>query len=70
MARREDEFPVREEHPLVPDEFPQPLPETEFRLPDSRAEDSAPPGTDYRNPDPDKEFTPPGRSGGEAAASS
>ena len=70
MTRREDEFPVREEHPLVPDEFPQPLPETEFRLPDSRAEDSAPPGTDYRNPDPDKEFTPPGRGGGETAAPS
>ena len=70
MTRREDEFPVRQEHIPVPDEFPQPLPETEFRLPDSRAEDSAPPGTDYQNPDPDREFTPPGRGGGETAAPS
>lgn len=68
MTGREAEFPVREEHPLVPDEFPQPLPETEFRQPDSRAEDSAPPGTDYRNPDPDAEFTPPGGGGAEAGA--
>ena len=60
MAFREDEFPVREERSPVPEEFPQPLPQTEFRLPDDRAEDSAPPGTDYRNPDEVMEFTPPG----------
>lgn len=52
----------------MPEEFPQPLPETEFRLPDSRAEDSAPPGTDYRNPEADREFTPPGSGGEEAVA--
>ena len=59
MAGREVEFPLREEHPPVAEEFPQPLPETEFRLPDRRAEFSAPPGTDYRNPPPEQEFTPP-----------
>lgn len=60
MAIREDEFPVREELSPVPDEFPQPLPQTEYRLPDAGAEDSAPPGTDYQNPDEILEFTPPG----------
>ena len=68
MARLDEEFPVREEYPLVPEEFPQPLPETEYRLPDSRAEDSAPPGTDHANPDPALEFTPPGSGRAEAAA--
>ena len=70
MERLEDEFPVREEYAPLPDEFPQPLPEAEFRPPDSEAEDSAPPGTDYENPDPAMEFTPPGSTREEGAASS
>lgn len=70
MANREKEFPVPGEHLPVPEEFPQPLPQTEFRLPDARAEDSAPPGTDFRNPDEAMEFHPPGSDRGEEGPSS
>ena len=66
MAEWDKEYPVPEENSFTPDEFAQPRAETEFRLPDSGAEDAAPPGTDYENPDPAQEFTPPG-SGGTAA---
>ena len=68
MARWDAEYPVREDIPPAPEEFPQPRPETEYRLPDPAAEDSSPPGTDYDNPDPAMEFTPPGCGGENAAA--
>ena len=68
MVRQDDEFPVREEFSPAPEEFPQPQPETEYLLPDSGAEDAAPPGTDHANPDPALEFSPPGRGRAETAA--
>ena len=60
MARQDAEFPVREEYPLAPEEFPQPRPETEYRVPDGAAEYPPPPGTDYANPAEEAEFSPPG----------
>ncbi len=65
MARQDVEFPAREDYPLAPEEFPQPRPETEYRPPDVRAEDSPPPGSDYANPAEDMEFSPPGSGGAE-----
>ena len=59
MARYEDEFPIREEHYPVSDEFSLPREEAEYRPPAPEAEFSPPPGTDYENPDPALEFTPP-----------
>ncbi len=68
MAEWDVEFPAREEHPLAAEEYPQPRPETEFRLPDAAAEDAAPPGEDYAAPDWRAEFSPPGSGGAETAA--
>ena len=68
MAVRDDEFPVRGDLSPAPEEFPQPQPETEYRLPDSGAEDSSPPGTDHDNPDPALEFSPPGSGRADSAA--
>lgn len=70
MEKKDVEFPAREDYPLAPEEFPQPLPETEFRQPDGAAEDSAPPGGDYTNPDEKAEFSPPGSGGEEVVAPS
>ncbi|MBR0207298.1 MAG: hypothetical protein IJQ43_00205 [Oscillospiraceae bacterium] len=70
MEKQDLEIPVREDYPLAPEEYPQPLPETEFRQPDGRAEDAAPPGEDYVNPDEKAEFSPPGYGRKEASVPS
>lgn len=68
MASWDEEIPVREELPLPPEEFPQPRPETEYRLPEAGAEDSSPSGGEHENPDPAQEFTPPGSGRAEVPA--
>ena len=70
MTERDVEFPVREDHPLAPEEFPQPRPEAEFRQPNGTAEDASPPGQDYVNPADEMEFSPPGSGRVDAAVPS
>lgn len=67
MEDKNVEFPVRGDFPPVPEDYPQPRPETEYPQPPDGAEDASPPGEDYVNPPARAEFSPPG-SGSEDGA--